>query len=152
MPFWFSVKNSFYEWNGITCNALSLDPRTGDSLSDPRLSNTISQMDDIINPRSFFMLQQLQRDWGTRDTWTWDRSFWARKNYRWVLLDSFLIRFLIPPCHLLPSSNPSYHLHSFPSVSDVKSGIPFTGMIYRDPRINYPSTACIMDLSLLFHR
>lgn len=79
-------------------------------------------MDDIIIPRSFFMLQQLQRDWGTRDTWTRDRSFWARKNYRWVLLDSFLIRFLIPPSRL-PSRNPLYHLHSFPSVSDINSEV-----------------------------
>jgi len=92
-------------------------------------------MGAIVIPRFFFMLQRLQWDWGTRDTWIWDRSTWARVNYRWVLLDSFLIRFLVashrrraiytpflsqPPRFLLP-----------PKIS---------GMIQPDPCINHLSS------------
>lgn len=90
-------------------------------------------------PVSFFMLQRLQRDWGTRDTWTWGRrGSWARVYYRWVLLDSFLIRFLVPSHH----NAAPFTLLSFCLRHRARFLLPpeIPGMIQPDPRINHLSS------------
>lgn len=103
-------------------------------------------------PVFFFMLQRLQRDWGTRDTWTWGRSSWARVYYRWVLLDSFLIRFLVPAS--LSARRTIYTPFLLSSDTETRSLLPprIPGMIQPDPRINHLSSKLDNGFCPFLHR
>lgn len=147
---WFSVKLF-----GVTDNALSLDSRTRER---ERLSKWLMLIArNILNRRyhhpSFFLYVT-----ATATRLRHSRHLDARSQFLGdeelsVSASRFILDSISHPSLSSALSQPPVPFtHLSFRLLDITPGSFYVDDLYRDPRINYSSTACIMDLSLLFHR